>query len=63
MPFLWRIHRRFHTWRAPTIALAVMAAMFTLSTFVIGPLITGSEGGANQPGIQQPAGHMGLWGA
>jgi hypothetical protein len=35
-----------------------MAAMFALSTFVIGPLITGGEGG-NQPGIQQPGGHMG----
>jgi len=58
-PFLLRIYRRFHTWLAPTIGLAVMAAMFSLSTFVIGPLITGSEGGSNQPGIQQPGGHMG----
>lgn len=59
VPFLLRIYRRFHTWLAPTIALAVMAAMFSLSTFVIGPLITGGEGGSNQPGVQQPGGHMG----
>lgn len=60
IPFLLRIRRRFKSWLAPTIALAAMAAMFALSSFVIGPLITGSEGGSTpQPGIQQPAGHMG----
>lgn len=59
IPFLLRIHRRFKTWLAPTIALAAMAAMFALSTFVVGPLITGSDGGTSQPGVQQPGGHMG----
>lgn len=60
IPFLLRIQRRFKTWVAPLLALAAMAAMFALSSFVIGPLITGSESGSSPtPGSQQPAGHMG----
>jgi hypothetical protein len=58
IPFLLRIYRRFRTWIAPAIALAVTALMFSLSSFVIGPAITGSEGGAKPaPGLQQPTGH------
>ena len=58
VPFLVRLRRRFHTWVAPTIALAVMAAMFSFSSFVIGPLVTGSDGGGTKgPGLQRPAGH------
>ena len=52
IPFLRRLYRRFRTWRAPAIALAVFAAMFSLSSFVIGPAISGDEAPA-QPGIQQ----------
>jgi hypothetical protein len=59
VPFLLRIYRRFRSWLAPAIALAAMTATFTLSTFVIAPLITGSEGGGSQSGVQQPGGHMG----
>ena len=57
IPFLLRIYRRFHTWLAPAIAITAMTATFSLSSFVIGPLITGSESGATQPGVEQPAGH------
>ena len=58
VPFLLRVHRRFHMWRAPAIALAVMAAMFSLSSFVIGPAISSDgEPASPQPGIEQPAGH------
>ena len=59
IPFLLRLSRRFHTWRAPAIALAVFAAMFSLSSFVIGPAITGGDEPAKQgpPGIEQPTGH------
>lgn len=58
IPFLWRVYRRFRTWIAPTIALTAMAAMFALSSFVIGPLITGSDGGtAPTPGTPTPASH------
>lgn len=58
VPFLLRIHRRFRSWVASAIALAAMAATFTLSTFVIAPLITGGDSGGSQPGVQQPGGHM-----
>lgn len=58
VPFLRRLHRRFATWKAPALALAVFAAMFSLSSFVIGPAIAGGEESPPaQPGIQQPAGH------
>ena len=55
IPFLLRIHRRFRTWIAPTIAFAVMAGMFSLSTFVIGPAISGDNDVTKQPRIEQPA--------
>lgn len=47
VPFLLRLRRRFRTWWAPAIALTVFAAMFSLSTFVIGPAI---GGGTEPPG-------------
>jgi hypothetical protein len=59
VPLMLRVHRRFETWLAPAIALTAMAAAFALSTFLVAPLITGSERGPAQPGVQQPAGHMG----
>jgi hypothetical protein len=59
VPLLLRVHRRFKTWLAPAIALTAMAAAFALSTFLVAPLITGSDRGPAQPGVQQPAGHMG----
>ncbi|MEP7224528.1 MAG: hypothetical protein ABI783_06195 [Actinomycetota bacterium] len=52
VPFLRRLHRRFGTWRAPAIALAIFVAMFSLSSFVIGPAISGGDAPA-QPGIEQ----------
>ena len=60
IPFLLRVRRKFGTWRAPAIALAIFAAMFSLSSFVIGPVLTGGDEPATpQPGIEQPAGHDG----
>ena len=52
IPLLVRLHRRFDTWRAPAIALAIFAAMFALSSFVIGPALT--DDGGSTP---SPAGH------
>lgn len=57
VPFLLRLRRRFGTWRAPAIGLLVFAAMFSLSTFVIGPAISGA-GGA-QPGPVPSVDHDG----
>lgn len=51
IPFLRRLYRRFRTWRAPAVALAVFAAMFALSSFVIGPAISGDDSPA-RPGLQ-----------
>ena len=59
IPFLLRVRRRFGTWRAPAIALAIFAAMFSLSSFVIGPAISGGDDPAPKPGVEQPAGHDG----
>lgn len=55
IPFLLRLHHRFGTWRAPAIALAIFVAMFSLSSFVIGPAISGDDK-PTRPGIQQ-SGH------
>ena len=52
IPFLCRLHRRFRTWRAPALALAVFAAAFSLSSFVIGPAVSGADAPA-QPGIEE----------
>jgi hypothetical protein len=41
VPLLLRLRRRFGTWWAPAIALAAFAVMFSLSTFLIGPAISG----------------------
>ncbi|HXV34503.1 MAG TPA: hypothetical protein VD769_10885, partial [Gaiellaceae bacterium] len=58
IPFLLRLHRRFRTWRAPAIALAIFVGLFSLSSFVIGPAISGTDDPAQpRPGIDQPAGH------
>ena len=50
IPLLRRLYRRFRTWRAPAIAVAVFAAVFSLSAFVIGPAISGDPG----PTPQEP---------
>jgi peptidoglycan/LPS O-acetylase OafA/YrhL len=50
-PFLLRLHRRFGSWRAPAIGLAVFAVMFSLSAFVLGPAISG---GTDSPAPTAP---------
>ncbi|MEX0700446.1 MAG: hypothetical protein WD354_12020 [Acidimicrobiia bacterium] len=40
-PMLIRLYRRFGTWAAPLIAVAVFALTYTLSSFYLGPLLTG----------------------
>lgn len=50
-PMLLRLHHRFHTWKAPALAVAMFAAMFALSAFVLGPAVTG----ANEQPNTQPA--------
>lgn len=43
VPLLRRLYRRFRTWKAPAVALAVFAVMFSLSAFVIGPAISDTD--------------------
>ena len=60
VPFLLRLRRRFDTWRAPAIGLFIFVAMFSLSTFVIGPAISGAIGGTGiQPGPVPSVDHNG----
>ena len=58
IPFLVRMHRRFGTWRAPATALALFVAVFSISTFVVGPAISGdgttSGKSPASPGNQAP---------
>jgi hypothetical protein len=49
IPLLLRLRRRFGSWWAPVIGLAVFAVMFAVSAFVIGPLISGGGQPADQP--------------
>lgn len=46
---LLRLHRRFRTWAAPAIALAVFAGVFSVSTFVVGPRISDIGVPATEP--------------
>ena len=58
IPLLLRLRRRFHSWWAPLIGLAVFAAMFFLSAFVIGPAISGAGDApptTPSPGSEQPS--------
>lgn len=47
IPMLLRLRRRFGTWAAPGVALALFAVAFTASTLWIGPAIRGSSGGSS----------------
>ena len=51
IPFLRRLRCRFRTWKAPAIALAVFATAFSLSSFVLGPAISGADAPA-RPGVE-----------
>lgn len=63
IPMLRRLQRRFGSWTAPAIAVAIFTAVFALSAFVIGPAISGigdSGGAPTAPSQQAPApGHHG----
>ena len=43
VPMLVRLYRRFRTWIAPAIAVAIFVVTYTLSSIFIGPLITGAN--------------------
>ena len=43
VPLRRRLYRRYRTWKAPAVAIAVFVIMFSLSAFVIGPAISGTD--------------------
>lgn len=55
VPMLLRLRRRFASWWAPAIGLAVFALMFSVSAFVIGPAITdtGNSGGSSPTQVDE----------
>ena len=57
VPLLRGLYRRFGTWKAPAIGLAIFVAMFSLSAFVIGPAISGVSSETRTP--VQPSDHSG----
>ena len=57
VPFLVRMRRRCGSWRRPLAALALFAAIFSVSTFVVSPAITGGDEEATPTPTSQPAGH------
>ncbi len=56
IPMLRRIHDRTGGWRVPAGLLALMAVVWALSAFVIGPALTGSDGSqsSDRPGAPTP---------
>lgn len=59
VPFLLRLRRRFGTWRAPAVGLLIFAIMFSLSSFVIGPVFSnpGREQAPSAPSVDHTSHH------
>lgn len=49
VPFLLRLRQRSGGWQAPLAALALFAAVFSISTFVLGPQISGEDESESAP--------------
>ncbi len=49
IPLLMRLRRRFGSWRVPAAALALFATLFSISSFVVGPAISGDDEPKDQP--------------
>jgi hypothetical protein len=55
IPFLLRVHRRCGNWRVPGALLAFFAVVFSISTFVIGPAMSGASSGTSKSTTNQTA--------
>ncbi|MHA6511424.1 hypothetical protein [Tessaracoccus sp. Z1128] len=57
IPLLRRLRRRFGTWKAPAMGMAVFTGLFALSAFVIGPLFNpaATSDSDNTPGPEPAA--------
>lgn len=58
IPMLRRLHRRHGSWLVPGGVLGAMAVVFTLSSFVVGPALTGDDAGSapKSPTTTAPSG-------
>ena len=56
IPMLVRLHRRTGSWRTPLAVLALFAALFTVSSTVVGPAITGDADDDTPPAVEQRPG-------
>ena len=61
VPFLLRLRRRCGGWRVPGTMLAIMVVVFAISTFVVGPAISGGgDGDGGSPTAPaNGSGHLG----
>ena len=60
VPMIRRIYRRFGTWLAPVLAVAIFTATFLVSAYLVGPAITSERPEAppdNTPATQQHPEH------
>jgi hypothetical protein len=48
-PMMIRLYRRFQTWAAPAIAVAIFAVAYTVSSLYLGPLFAGDATGSIEP--------------
>lgn len=53
IPFLLRLRQRSGGWQAPLAALALFVAVFSISTFVVGPQISGDDEGEPAPALDR----------
>ncbi|MEO8093148.1 MAG: hypothetical protein ABI726_10620 [bacterium] len=53
IPFLLGLRQRSGGWQAPLAALAMFAAVFSISTFVIGPQISGADESGSAPSLDR----------
>ncbi len=52
IPLLGRLRRRFGTWKAPMLGVAVFSGFFAISAFVIGPLF--NPAASDEPTVPAP---------
>lgn len=52
VPFLLKVRRRTGGWRVPAMLLATFAVVFSLSSFVVGPAISGGDEASGGPGAR-----------
>jgi hypothetical protein len=58
IPVLVKVRRRTGGWLLPSASLALFAAVFALSSLVLGPLLTGAWGAEDPDRLPPPAGEV-----